>query len=149
MLAVVAAFAIGPASAKTELECAQEYAAHKAAGAAAKQTEAQYVKACLAAAPPPAAGAEASQGGADANKLREAAQNPVANLISFQFQDNLGFGYGPDNAAQNILNFRPVIPIHLNADWNLIHPLDLAGRLSAEARARSPFAEGRSGASLG
>ena len=92
----------------------------KAAGATAKQTQAQYVKLCLAADPAPPAGAEASQGGADINKLREEAQNPIAKIISVQFQDNLGFGYGPYNAPQNILDFQPVIPIHLNEDWNLI-----------------------------
>lgn len=109
-LAVIAGLASGPASAKTEIECEHEYIAQKAGGATAKQTQAQYVKACLAADPPPPAGAQASQGGADVNKLREAAQNPVANLISVQFQDNVGFGYGPNNAAQNVLNFQPVIP---------------------------------------
>jgi hypothetical protein len=71
--------------------------------------------------PPPAAAADASQGGAEsANKLREAAQNPVANLISVQFQDNPAFNFGPYNATQNVLNFQPVIPIRLNQDWNLI-----------------------------
>ena len=119
-LAVMAAVASGPASAKTRADCAKKYAAQKTAGSTAKQTEAQYIKLCLAADPPPPAGAEASQGGGDVNKLREAAQNPVANLISVQFQDNLGFGYGPYNAAQNLLNFQPVIPIHLNQDWTLI-----------------------------
>jgi len=37
-----------------------------------------------------------------------------------QFQNNLNFGYGHYNAAQNDLNFQPVIPIHLNDDWNII-----------------------------
>ena len=58
--------------------------------------------------------------GGDLNKLREAAQNPVANLISVQFQDNIGFRYGPYAGTQNVLNFQPVVPIHLNSDWNLI-----------------------------
>jgi hypothetical protein len=40
-------------------------------------------------------------------------------MISVEFQNNLSFGYGPDNAAQNVLDFRD-IPLHLNADWNLI-----------------------------
>ena len=118
-LAVMAAVASATASAKTEAKCKQQYVARKAAGEAKATNQASYVKACLTAADPPPA-ADASQGAADANKLREAAQNPVANLISVQLQDNLGFNYGPYNAAQNILNFQPVIPIHLNADWNLI-----------------------------
>ena len=37
-----------------------------------------------------------------------------------QFQNNLNFGYGPYNAAQNVLNFQPIVPFHLNDDWNLI-----------------------------
>ena len=87
MAAVAAAalaclFAVATASAKTEAECKQEYAAKKAAGEIAPKSRAAYLKACLAADPPPAAGAEASKGGGDLNKLREAAQNPVADLIS-------------------------------------------------------------------
>jgi hypothetical protein len=109
-------------SASTEAECSREYAAKKAAGATTAKSRAAYVKACLAAADSsPASRAEVSDGGGESvNKLREAAQNPVANLISMQFQNNLNFGYGPYNAAQNVLNFQPVIPIHLNDDWNLI-----------------------------
>jgi hypothetical protein len=37
-----------------------------------------------------------------------------------QFQDNPSFSVGPYNGTQNVLNFQPVIPIHLNDDWNLI-----------------------------
>jgi hypothetical protein len=108
------------ASVRTPAECKQEFAAKKAAGATVGQSEASYVKACLAVDPPPAS-AEAPQGGEEsANKLREAAQNPVASLISVQFQDNPGFILGPYNGTQNVLNFQPVIPIHLNDDWNLI-----------------------------
>jgi hypothetical protein len=46
-------------------------------------------------------------------ELAKEAQNPVANVYSFPFQDNVGLGYGPNNAVQNVLNFQPVIPIHL------------------------------------
>jgi len=57
--------------------------------------------------------------------LAEAAQNPVADMISMPFQDNMGFSYGPHDygkgdRVQNILNFQPVVPIHLNENWNLI-----------------------------
>jgi hypothetical protein len=107
------------ASARTSAECKQEFAAKKAAGATGGQSEASYVKACLAADPPPAE-AEASQGGGDVNKLREAAQNPVADLISVPFQNDPAFIYGPYTGTRNVLNIQPVIPIHLNDDWNLI-----------------------------
>jgi hypothetical protein len=57
--------------------------------------------------------------------LREAAQNPIANLISLPFQNNTNFDIGHSDNAQNVLNIQPVIPTHLNADWNLISRLIL------------------------
>lgn len=53
-------------------------------------------------------------------ELAKAAQNPVADVISIPFQDNVGFGYGPEKDAQNVLNIQPVIPVHLTENWNLI-----------------------------
>jgi len=58
-----------------------------------------------------------AQGDAD---LAKAAQNPIANMISLPFQDNINTGIGPDDETQNILNIQPVWPISLNDDWNLI-----------------------------
>ncbi|MEQ1952585.1 hypothetical protein [Mesorhizobium sp. CN2-181] len=52
--------------------------------------------------------------------LREAAQNPIANLISLPFQNNMNFGIGNTDNVQNVMNIQPVIPFHLNDDWNLI-----------------------------
>src|ERR1043166_6898056 len=52
--------------------------------------------------------------------LREAAQNPIADLISVPFQNNTNFDIGHTDNAQNVLNIQPVYPIHLNPDWNLI-----------------------------
>jgi hypothetical protein len=63
----------------------------------------------------PAAGSAES-----ADKLREAAQNPVANLISIPLQNNTNFDYGPLHRPQNVLNVQPVIPFKLTEDWNLI-----------------------------
>ena len=51
--------------------------------------------------------------------LREAAQNPIASLISVPFQNNTNFGVGQLNNTQNVLNIQPVIPISLDQDWNL------------------------------
>ncbi len=45
-------------------------------------------------------------------ELAKEAQNPVADLYSFPFQDNLNLDYGPTKQVQNVLNFQPVIPIH-------------------------------------
>ncbi len=52
--------------------------------------------------------------------LAKAAQNPVANLISFPLQNNTAFGIGPYERAQNVLNIQPVIPFHITEDWLLI-----------------------------
>jgi len=52
--------------------------------------------------------------------LREAAQNPIADLISVPFQNNTNFDIGHTDNAQNVLNIQPVYPTHLNANWNLI-----------------------------
>ena len=53
-------------------------------------------------------------------ELAKAAQNPVADMISLPFQNNTNFGYGPDDDIQNVLNIQPVVPFHLNENWNLI-----------------------------
>lgn len=52
--------------------------------------------------------------------LARATQNPVADLISLPFQNDTNFNYGPRDHIQNVLNIQPVIPISLNADWNLV-----------------------------
>ena len=52
--------------------------------------------------------------------MREAAQNPIADLISAPFQNNTNFDIGHTDNAQNVLNIQPVYPTHLNANWNLI-----------------------------
>ena len=56
----------------------------------------------------------------DAASLAKAAQNPIANMISMPFQDNVNFGTGPLDKTQNILNIQPVVPVKLDAKWNLI-----------------------------
>jgi len=52
--------------------------------------------------------------------LAKAAQNPIAHMISLPFQSNFNFGVGPKEDLQYIMNIQPVIPLHLNNDWNLI-----------------------------
>ena len=52
--------------------------------------------------------------------LREASQNPVADLISVPLQNNTNLNVGRLDNTQNVLNIQPVIPIHLNQNWNLI-----------------------------
>ena len=57
----------------------------------------------------PAAGALA-QNQAD---LAKQSQNPVADLISLPFQNDIFFGVGPDDDVANVLNIQPVIPVNL------------------------------------
>ena len=56
----------------------------------------------------------------DASALAEKLQNPIADLISVPFQNNTNFNVGPNKGTQDILNIQPVIPIHINKDWNVI-----------------------------
>src|SRR6478752_2615273 len=53
-------------------------------------------------------------------ELAKLAQNPIANLISLPFQSNTNFNYGPNRGVQENLQIQPVIPVSLNANWNLI-----------------------------
>jgi len=69
---------------------------------------------------PGAATAARPSGEHDVGSLAVAAQNPIANMISLPFQNNTNFNAGPFNRVQDILNIQPVIPMTLNADWNLI-----------------------------
>jgi len=52
-----------------------------------------------------------------AAELAKAAQNPIANMMSFPFQNNTSFNIGPYDRTQNELNIQPVLPF---ADGRLI-----------------------------
>jgi len=43
-------------------------------------------------------------------ELAKIAQNPLSNIMSFPFQNNTNFDYGPFYRVQNVLNIQPVIP---------------------------------------
>lgn len=66
------------------------------------------------------AAATAAHAELSAEELAKIAQNPVGNLISVPFQNNLNLNTGPYEKNQNILNIQPVIPIDVNEDWNVI-----------------------------
>jgi hypothetical protein len=63
---------------------------------------------------------QAPAAGESATELAKKLQNPIGDLYSFPFQLNTNFGVGPHDGTQNILNIQPVIPIHVNQDWNVI-----------------------------
>ena len=59
-------------------------------------------------------------GAAEPGKPGKASQNPIADLVSVPFQSNTNFRSGPFNRTQEILNIQPVVPMHLNENWNMI-----------------------------
>ena len=59
-------------------------------------------------------------GDVDQEDLAKAAQNPVGDLISLPFQNNMNFDVGPDERTQDVLNIQPVWPISLSQNWNFI-----------------------------
>ena len=81
----------------------------------------------------------------NAKSLAEAAQNPIANLISVPFQNNTSFGVGPWDRTQNIMNFQPVIPFDLNQDWLIVSrtilPVIYQPPLSVESANRFGFGD--------
>lgn len=52
--------------------------------------------------------------GADAQEdLAKESQNPIGNIISLPFENNLNFGVGPEDAFVYSLNIKPVYPLNL------------------------------------
>ena len=70
--------------------------------------------------PPAGASGEANVNAESSTDLAKKLQNPIGDLYSFPFQSNTNFNYGPHKGTQGILNVQPVIPIHINEDWNII-----------------------------
>ena len=68
----------------------------------------------------PVSVATSSAAPTDATALAVKLQNPVADLISVQFQNNVNFGVGENNGMLYLLNFQPVIPLHITPEWNYI-----------------------------
>lgn len=59
-------------------------------------------------------------GGGDAAELAKKLSNPLASLISVPLQSNWDRGLGTNGATRYTLNVQPVVPIGLDARWNLI-----------------------------
>jgi hypothetical protein len=87
-----------------------------------------------------------SDGGSadDATALAKKLQNPIGDLYSFPFQNNTNFNTGPNKGTQDILNIQPVIPIHINEDWNVITRtiLPLIWQPSLQPAQTVPFGSG-------
>lgn len=56
-----------------------------------------------------------------ATKLAKQTQNPVASLISVPFELNYNGEFGPNNGDQAVLNIKPVVPVRISENWNLIN----------------------------
>jgi opacity protein-like surface antigen len=63
---------------------------------------------------------EHATGPSEDESLAQKSQNPIADLVSVPFQSNTNFNAGPFNRTQEVLNIQPVVPLHINADWNVI-----------------------------
>jgi hypothetical protein len=77
----------------------------------------------------------------DAEELAKKLSNPVASLISVPLQFNHDSDIGSAKGSRSFINVQPVVPISLNAEWNLISrtivPLidqkDIAGRSGSQS----------------
>jgi len=56
-----------------------------------------------------------------AKDLAKASQNPVSSLISVPFENNVNFNAGPGKGTNNVLSVKPVYPLGLTENWNLIN----------------------------
>ena len=65
--------------------------------------------------------ASAAMTEAEVTALAKQSQNPVASLISLPFEMNYNGEFGPNNGNQGVLNIKPVIPVSISENWNLIN----------------------------
>lgn len=70
--------------------------------------------------PAPASVPTTGSGEGGDTELAKKLSNPISSLISVPFQFNFDQGLGPKESDRLTLNVQPVIPMSLNADWNLI-----------------------------
>ncbi len=57
---------------------------------------------------------------ANEDDIAKESENPIGNLTVLPFENYTNFDVGPNKGTQNILEFEPVVPIHINQDLNLI-----------------------------
>jgi hypothetical protein len=56
----------------------------------------------------------------ESSDIAKQAQNPIANLISVPLENDFNPQTGGNKLDSYVLQLKPVIPLHLSADWNLI-----------------------------
>lgn len=47
-------------------------------------------------------------------------QNPLTRYYVLRFEDNVQFGFGPDNEAINFFRIQPLLPYKLSEDWSVL-----------------------------
>jgi len=70
--------------------------------------------------PAPGGSTGGTGGGESLQELATKSLNPVSKMMKVPVQNNFNFGVGPNQVTQYTLNLQPVIPVTINADWNLI-----------------------------
>ncbi|QDG53831.1 transporter [Persicimonas caeni] len=63
----------------------------------------------------------AGQQAAGATDLAKKTQNPVSDLISVPFENNFQWGAGFEDEFSYLLVIKPVYPMKLSEEWNLVH----------------------------
>ena len=89
------------------------------------------------------AGLLSAQGAPDDGKVLTTFQNPVGDLISVPFQNNVNFPIGHFSRIQNVLNIQPVVPIHVSEEWLVISrwitPVVYQPNLGSACRSSGPI----------
>ena len=55
------------------------------------------------------------------HNLAKASQNPISSLISVPFENNATINNGPFDKFIDVLNIKPVVPVKLTENWNLVN----------------------------
>ncbi len=53
--------------------------------------------------------------------IAKESENPIGNLTVLPFENYTNFQVGPNQGRQNMLEFEPVVPVHLGPDWTVIN----------------------------
>jgi hypothetical protein len=64
--------------------------------------------------------AQDSEGSSSSTELAKKTENPVADLISIPIENYSYFNVGTEHATYDAVSLKPVVPFHLNENWNLI-----------------------------